>query len=488
MKKSIFILLAIALFSCDKSGSNKIQKTIAQDSSLVHQEAVLNNLKPFHYLKTKPKTQNVEDLMQKYKIPGLRVVFTDKGKISWSKSYGYANLNDSIKVDDKTVFQGASLGKPVTTMAALKLVEQGILNLDEDVNNKLIGWKVPTNEFTKKEKVTLRRLIGHTSGFNRYYGANYMPYEELPTIEQTLRGEKPSKHPAAKLVAVPGEKYTYSNPGYLIIEKLMEDVTGKKFENIIDELVFEPSDMKNSSFEQPAPKRIMATRAIGYSENLQPYYYNNIAFKAAGAISTTPDDLARFTATLLTDHKDGTHKILSQEMTSKVFNRGSRLEKLGFTLFNWDDDISFRHTGQNFGFTSFMFGSVNKEQSLIIMANGVNTHELFNLILNAVAAEYNWDYFKSNEYEPIDVSGKNLDVFTGNFDWNNEQIIITNEFDSLFLQINNERFELIPVGVNTFLAPESSLLVTFPEKLEDEIKTIRIWDGNNDNHELTKMH
>jgi hypothetical protein len=175
-------------------------------------------------------------------------------------------------------------------------------------------------------------------------------------------------------------------------------------------------------------------------------------------------------------------------MTTKVFNRGSRLEKLGFTLFNWDDDISFRHTGQNFGFTSFMFGSVNKDQSLIIMANGVNTHELFNLILNAVAVEYNWDYFKSNEYQPVDVSDKNLDVFTGNFDWNNEQIIITNEFDSLFLQINNERFELIPVGVNTFLAPESSLLVTFPENLEDEIKIIRIWDGNNDNHELTKMH
>jgi len=487
MKKSFIILLAISLFSCKESKGNKVQKTIQQDSSKVHQEAVLNNLKPFHYLKSKPKIQNVEDLMQKYKVPGLRVVFTDKGKISWSKSYGYANLKDSIKVDDKTVFQGASLGKPITAMVALNLVEQGVLKLDEDVNNKLIGWKVPTNEFTKKEKVTLRRLIGHTSGFNRYYGANYMPYEEIPTIVQTLRGEKPSKHPAAKLVAIPGQKYIYSNPGYLMIEKLMEDVTGKKFENIIDELIFEPSTMKNSSFEQPAPKRLMATKATGYSENLLPYYYNIISFKAAGAILTTPDDLARFTLTLLKDYKKGTHNILSQEMTTKVFNRGSRLEKLGFTLFNWDDDISFRHTGQNFGFTSFMFGSVNKEQSLIIMANGVNTHELFNLILNAVAAEYNWDYFKPNEYEPIDVSNTDLNVFTGRFDWDGQNIIITNEFNSLFLQINNDRFELIPVGENTFLAPESSLLVIFPDNLEGEIKTIRIWDGNNDNHKVIKL-
>ncbi len=371
MKKSLIILLAISLFSCKESKENKVQKTIALDTSTAHQEAIVNNLTPFYYLKGKAKIQSVEDLMLKYKVPGLRIVFVDKGEISWSKNYGYANLKDSIKIDNKTVFTGASLGRPITTMAALNLVEQEILDLDEDVNNKLKGWKVPTNEFTKKEKVTLRRLIGHTSGFNRYYGANYMPYEELPTIEQTLRGEKPSKHPAAKLVSVPGEKYRYSNPGYLILEKLMEDVTDKKFENIIDELVFVPSEMKNSSFVQPIPKRLMATKAVGYSENLQPQPYNIITFKAAGGIWTTPDDLARFTLTLLNDHNKGTHNILSQEMTNKVFNRGSKLEKLGFTLWNWKnniDDISFRHTGQNYGFTSLIFGSVNKEQAVIVMA------------------------------------------------------------------------------------------------------------------------
>lgn len=488
MKKILIILLAISIISCEKLEINKLQKTAQQDSLRTHMNSVLNNLKPFHYLKAKVQKQTIEGLMQKYNVPGLRIVFTEKGKISWSKSYGYANLKDSIRVDKNTVFQGASLGKPVTSMAALNLVEKGVLELDEDVNNKLKGWKVPTNEFTKNEKVTLRRLIGHTSGFNRYYGANYMSNEKLPTIIQTLSGEKPSKHPAVKLIAVPGEKYTYSNPGYLITEKLMEDVTGKKFENIIDELIFKPSDMKNSSFQQPAPKHLMDVRAIGYSEYLQPYYYNIISFKAAGAILTTPDDLAKFTSTLIEDHKNGTNIILSKEMTSKVFNRGSRLEKLGFTLFNWKDDIAFRHTGHNYGFTSFMYGSVNKEQSLIIMTNGSNTHELFSQILYAVATEYNWDYFKSNEYEPVDISGKDLNVFTGHFDWHGKKIIITNELDNLFLQIDNSRFKLVPVGTNTFLAPENSLLITFPENLENEIKTIHIWDRNNDNHTINKMY
>ncbi|WP_438422639.1 serine hydrolase domain-containing protein [Aquimarina macrocephali] len=467
MKKSIIFLLVISLFSCKESKENNDQKSTIQDPSVAQREAVVNNLTPFYYLKGKANVQTVEDLMSKYKVPGLRIVFVDKGKISWSKNYGYANLKDSIKIDDKTVFTGASLGKPITAMAALNLVEQGILDLDEDVNNKLKGWKVPTNEFTKKGKVTLRRLIGHTSGFNRYYGANYMPYEALPTIEQTLRGENPSKHPAAKLVSVPGTTYRYSNPGYLVLEKLLEDVTNAKFENIIDDLVFVPSEMKSSSFEQPISKRFMARKATGYSENLQPHPYNIITFKAAGGIWTTPDDLARFTYTLLNDHAKGTHKLISQDMTNKVFNKGGNLEKLGFTLLNWNndvDDIAFRHTGQNYGFTSVIFGSVNKEQAVIIMANGVNTEDLFNHIQRAVAKEYDWDYFQPTEYKSFDIGNKNLNGYAGQYDWRNHFVVITNEHNVLFIQIDNERHQLIPVDENTFLAPDISLLIIFPKK------------------------
>ena len=467
MKKTLIFLFAISLFSCQNSEKNASIKNSKPNTEILHREAIVNNLTPFYYLKDKVKKQRVEDLMLKYKVPGLRIVFVDKGKISWSKNYGYANLKDSIKIDDKTVFTGASLGKPITSVAALNLAEKEILNLDEDVNNKLKGWKVPNNEFTKKEKVTLRRLIGHTSGFDRYYGPNYMPYETLPTIEQTLKGEKPSKHPAVKLISVPGSTYRYSNPGYLILEKLMEDATNKKFEDIIDELIFKPSGMKNSSFKQPIPKHLLATKATGYSENLQPQPYNIITFKAAGGIWTTPDDLAKFTYTLLTDHSKGSHKLLSQETTKKIFNKGGNLKKLGFTLLNWKrnvDDIAFRHTGQNYGFTSVIFGSVKKEQAVIIMANGVNTQDLFNHIQRAVAEEYNWDYFKPSVYEIYDLGDKDFNEFAGQYDWNNHFVIITNEYKKLFIQIDNERHELIPVDENTFLATDISLLVILPKK------------------------
>lgn len=487
MKNTIIFLLVISLFSCKESKEKTDQKSTTQDPSIVHRDAVVNNLKPSHYLKGKVKTQNVEGLMKEYKVPGLRIVFVDKGKISWSKNYGYANLKDSIKIDDKTVFTGASLGKPITTMAALKLVEQGILKLDEDVNNTLKGWKIPTNEFTKNKKVTLRGLIGHTSGLNRYYGPNYMPYEQIPTIEQTLRGEKPSKHPAAKLVAVPGTRYIYSNPGYLILEKLLEDATDKKFESILDELIFESCEMKSSSFEQPTPERLMTHMATGYSENLQPHPYRIISYKSAGGIWTTPDDLARFTYTLLDDHHKGTKKMISQEMTNQVFNRGDNLQKLGFTLFNWSrksDDIAFRHTGQNYGFTSLIFGSVKKEQAVIIMANGVNTEELFSYIQRSVADEYDWDYSKPSAYEIFDVGEKDFKAYAGQYDWQNHFVVITDEHKKLFIQIDNERHELIPVDEDSFLAPDISLLIILPKKPGGSLTFL---DGNGGYSRVNKL-
>ena len=477
-----------ALVGCKESKENNTEAITSQETIPGPAERLLNNLKPFYYLKGEIEPLSVEDLIQKYKVPGLRIVFVDKGKITWSKNYGYANLKDSIKVNEQTVFTGASLGKPITTMAALKLVEQGVLDLDADVNTYLKGWQVPTNEFTKKEKVTLRRLIGHTSGFSRYYGANYLPDEELPTLEQTLRGEKPSKHPAVKMVAVPGTQYTYSNPGYLILEKLIEDVTNKPFETVTDELVFQPSNMQTSSFKQPIPNRLLATKAVGYSENLQPQPYNIITFKSAGGIWTTPDDLARFTKTLLNDHHNGSQKLISQNMTNLVFNRGGNMDKLGFSLWNWKgdvDDIVFRHTGQNYGFTSFIMGSVNKQQAVIAMANGVHTEDLFSHIQRAVAEEYEWDYFQPTAYEPFHISNTDLDVFTGQYDWQDRFVVVTNEYETLYMQINNERHKLVPVGENTFLAPDKALLVIFPKELGNPI---RLWDAWGNGSQATLVH
>ena len=100
MKKVFFILLVLSnLFSCKQPKENNSESKI-EDPIILHREHIVNNLTPFYYLKNKIQPKRVEEVMQEYKVPGLRIVFVDKGKISWSKNYGYANLKDSIKIDD----------------------------------------------------------------------------------------------------------------------------------------------------------------------------------------------------------------------------------------------------------------------------------------------------------------------------------------------------------------------------------------------------
>ena len=181
----------------------------------------------------------------------------------------------------------------------MNLVEKGLLDLDEDVNLKLKEWKVPETPFHQNEKVTLRRLIGHNAGIKNDLWSSYLPGEQVPTLSQMLAGEEPSVDPATSVISEPGSRVAYSNPGYSIIQELLMDVSGEAFHPLIQNLVFDPSGMENSTFEQPIPDDLMQRRATGYTEELTPYPYRLFPYLAAGGIWTTPSDLAQFMIALL---------------------------------------------------------------------------------------------------------------------------------------------------------------------------------------------
>ncbi|MCA1601500.1 MAG: beta-lactamase family protein, partial [Acidobacteria bacterium] len=107
---------------------------------------------------------NLADRMQFYKTPGLSVAVINNGQIEWARGYGVREQGSSQAVTPETLFQAASISKPVAAMAALRLVQQGKLDLDEDVNRRLTSWKLPENEFTSEKKVTVRELLSHSAG------------------------------------------------------------------------------------------------------------------------------------------------------------------------------------------------------------------------------------------------------------------------------------------------------------------------------------
>lgn len=204
------------------------------------------------------KTMNIMNRMQHHKVNGLSVAVINNGAIEWAKSYGVADASQPDSVTTETLFQTASVGKVITALAALHLVKEGKIGLDENVNQKLTSWKVPENEFTTKEKVTLRRLLSHSAGFTDDYGfGGYKPGEALPSVTQILNLQSPANNKKAMVVsAVPGSVMRYSGGSYVIIQQLIENLTGQTFQAYVEKEIFQKLGLQHSTYNYYPDKKL----------------------------------------------------------------------------------------------------------------------------------------------------------------------------------------------------------------------------------------
>src|SRR5258707_2972335 len=163
------------------------------------------------------------------------------------------SAGEKTPATQKPLFQAGSISKPVAAAGMLALVQQGRLSLDEDVNLKLKSWKVPENEFTREQKVTLRRLASHSAGLTVHGFPGYDIDEKVPTLVQIFNGEKPANTAAIRVEFVPGTDERYSGGGITIEQQLMIDASAKRFPELMKETVLDKIGMNDSSYEQPLP-------------------------------------------------------------------------------------------------------------------------------------------------------------------------------------------------------------------------------------------
>lgn len=189
------------------------------------------------------------DRMKFYKTPGVSVAVINDGKIEWVRGYGVQEAGGNKLITPETLFQAASISKPVTAMAVLKLVQEGKLDLDADVNKTLISWKVPNNRFTQTQRVTLRNLLSHSAGLTVHGFRGYSAGEQVPTLLQILDGTKPSNSKAIKVNSKPDSTFKYSGGGYVVIQKLLLDFTGQQFDAFMKDTVLDKLGMANSAYQ-----------------------------------------------------------------------------------------------------------------------------------------------------------------------------------------------------------------------------------------------
>src|ERR1700680_4122505 len=229
--KRIVQVSAIALSLIISHSAQTNPQHNQKDSDLAAQmQRVENGIPPIPLSGTEPPLQlNVEKLMQLYKCPGLSVAVIDDFKIAWAKGYGVTEAGGNQPVTVHTLFQAGSISKPVAATGALWLVEHGKLSLDENVNQKLKSWQVPDNEFTKDQKVTLRRILSHSAGLTVHGFPGYAVGSPIPTLVQIFNGEPPANTVPIRVDLVPGTKFRYSGGGVTIEQQLVIDVTGEPF-------------------------------------------------------------------------------------------------------------------------------------------------------------------------------------------------------------------------------------------------------------------
>jgi CubicO group peptidase (beta-lactamase class C family) len=444
----LLILVALGLNACRASSDAAPVAAQGQAGVAERIQRVENGLLPAAMIKGQTTAMKLAERMAHYKVPGLSVAVINDGKIEWARGYGVVEKEGDKSVTIDTLFLAGSISKPVAALAALRLVEQRKLNLDEDVNLKLKTWKVPENEFTKEKKVTLRGLLSHSAGLTVHGFPGYAVDAPLPTLVQILNGEKPANTPAIRVDIEPGSRWRYSGGGYTVMQQLCMDVTGKSFPELTRELVLTPAGMRQSTYENPLPKSLEASAATAHRWNGDKVKgrWHIYPEMAAAGLWTTPSDLARYVIEVQRALA-GQSKILSREMARQMVTVQKGSHGLGPGLDNaGKESARFGHGGVDEGFEALFTAYCDRGQGAVVMVNANRAIPLAEELIRAIAREYNWPDYLAPERVLAKVEPAVYQKYAGLYELDDGfKITITAEDGRLWAQGQGQsKFELLP--------------------------------------------
>jgi CubicO group peptidase (beta-lactamase class C family) len=337
----------------------------------------------------------LDALMQKLGVPGVSIAVIRDFEIHWSKGYGLADVTAGTKVTPDTLFQAASISKPVAAMAVLKAVQDGRFTLDQDVNTILTSWKVPASEFTARQPVTLRGLLSHTSGTDDGFGfPGYKPAAPRPTLVQILEGAQPSNVGKVIVARPPLTAFKYSGGGVTLVQLLMTDAIKRPFDEMMRDTVLKPLGMTHSAYEQPlsAERDRHAARAhdrTGAARDVKWHVYPELA--AAGLWTTSPD-LARFGIELQKSIHGKSNRVLNRAMANEMASPvGVGPFAIGMSISKRGEGWYLDHGGSNWGFQCLVLVHKTKGYGFAAMANADSGGRLIAELQQRVAAAYKWD-------------------------------------------------------------------------------------------------
>ncbi len=419
---------------------------------------------------------SITERMRYWNVPGISIAVIDNFRVVYARGFGVTEFGGSSSVDTTTLFQAGSISKPVFATGALRLVEQGKLALDEDVNAKLTSWKLPDSRFTATEKVTLRRLLTHSAGLTVWGFPGYASTVAVPTVPQVLDGLPPANTAAVRNDTTPGARWLYSGGGFTIAQLLASDVAGEPFPRLMQRLVLAPAGMTRSTYENPLPAAYSRAAASGHERIDTPVLgrYHTYPEMAAAGLWTTAPELARWAIALAKAYngndstllRPGTARAMVSEQMTVGQQYGGGTFGLGVAITGTGDSIRFSHNGRDEGFVASMFMYPRLGRGLVVMQNGV-TGALMNEIARAFAESYGLPAPPRSEQTTVPMAAESLAPLAGEYllaaqrDTTLLRVAVKNE-ELWFTNTNNKRtYRLWPLGDDAFFDVNGGGTVVF---------------------------
>ncbi len=347
------------------------------------------------------KHWSISDRMAAYGVPGASIAILEAGQIIWSQGYGVRSANSETTTDSQTVFSVGSVSKLVNAALVLRLVQEGVLDLDKDVNAYLKTWNIPDSKYTQTSKVTLRTLLSHTSGFNQHGFRDFEPGEDLPTLLQTLNGEPPAKHGPIELLFEPGSQMKYSGGGITVSQLIVEEVTGLSYAEAAQRYVFEPLGMTRSTFINPLPPNygnIAKAHDKKGTPRALPRGYEAMPEAAASGLWTCADDMGLFIQAML-----GNTAFLSDDLHTEMLTRQFKSwHGLGPRLNGSNEGRVFHHGGSNNSYQAWVEGHPATGNGIVILTNGQDGRQFAYEVRIAVERAFGWQIRFPDDYDEPD--------------------------------------------------------------------------------------
>ena len=473
MLKRIFTII-LTLMNLLLISSEEIAREGKMKNQKILIEEVESSLRTEYYVNG-DSLISIIDKMKELKIPGLSLAVIDNFEVVWAKGYGIEDVETNNKVDVNTIFQAASISKPFTAYATMKLVQENKVELNKDINTYLKTWKLVDNNLAETKKVTFKNLLSHNAGTTIHGFPGYKPSDTLPTLDQILNGVSPANTNKVIVDIEPETVNIYSGGGYIVVQKALIDITGKPFEEFMQNQVLHPLDLQNSFFSPKALTKEQKLNATAghYSDGSKISGNRHIYPEmAAAGLWTTAEDLAKFAVEIQKTLKGNSGNILTKQYTQMMMTPVLNGEcNIGFGNEEYNGEPFFEHAGGNEGYACFLTFHKEKGYGFALMVNSSSQIDILFPLFRSIDKAYSWDLFSSGIYNSDNISLPELQKFTGKYKVSFDRSIkIYVKNKNLFYKMSfNKESELTPVGSHTLISSDRNNKIEFSKELNSII-------------------